>query len=44
MPPSLGARQMREGAAGADLYGLARMKSATSLKRLARMQNEHISV
>lgn len=44
MLPLLGARQMREGVAGADLYELARMKSATSPKRLARMRNEHLSV
>lgn len=35
---------MREGAAGADLYELAGMKSATSPKRMAGMRNEHLSV
>ncbi len=42
MLPLLGARQMREGASGADLYKLAGMKSATSLKKLAGMRNEHV--
>lgn len=44
MLPLLGARQMREGAAGADLYKLAGMKSATLLKKLAGIRNEHLSV
>lgn len=39
MLPLLGARQMREGASGADLYEQAGMKIATSLKKLAGMCN-----
>lgn len=43
MLPLLGAKQMREGATRADPYELARMKSATSPKKLVGMCNELLS-